>query len=325
MRDHQDTFAQATQSTVLPLGYKGEVSEMIERDMNLVDAVAVHLGNWGYSHSDAPPAHEAAGHLPLGMLHYTHPELMEEKFYQGDYSAEIWVFTLQDIIQKSYSSETCDYFNDKEAFIKAAQQWAREYFQVINFTWIMGWLHAQSSGKSYGDSVLEKSFAGWEMYESGKDCITLKELNESEKGVLHIISEVYGSFYICDHDTTALGDEKLTPYTVVFPENLSGNEVFKPFSIPSDEEASAFYNALLPAIHFFQEKIYEYRCGGGRKIGISACDDRRLYSANKEDIDAANALFSQITVGELVARMRSGKIFGRDAEPEAMSLEQVLI
>lgn len=109
--------------------------------------------------------------------------------------------------------------------------------------------------------------------------------------MLRIVSPVHGTFIIQGRlEHRPIADS--IKYGVYLPKNFSGAESFQPFEIPSREKIVAVYRALLPAIHFIQEQIQEYK----RREGD-------LRPSLVED-----AFFQGVKVRDIVAALERGKM-----------------
>ncbi len=246
-----------------PLGYNDEVSKAINNRDLLSKATDRHHANRKFGMY--AKVHEG-NHVVFSLLCYTHPELMAGKNYQGDLWSESYLVAMENYIKGAIS--------DKAEFIRIVQMEAKPCIVYENKARVLAWLLAPFSDKTLLEIKVESSLLLSEQMEA--EGITLTDYysgGEKEK-VIIITSPQYGKFIISD-------------YGIEFPDDFPGRDIIVPFTVPTNDEAGAMFDALEPAMKLLRDK-------------------------GKTDPIAPSSVLSDITVMEIVECLRTGVSVNRE-------------
>lgn len=299
MTGHQEIFVQATQLGAPYLGHYGEVSEMIEKDLTLVKAAALHKSNWGLI--DRTHIQHDLNHVIFAMLLHTHPELIAMRDYQGTVWAESYVTTMQLLLVSAYDSAPGSFSHDKDAFVADVINRSLEGYSYENENRILSWLIAKKlENKTAFDVFKACRFDAKRLVNKALDCgIRLDFSKIRNEGIGRIASPEHGCFVV--NGRYSSGSVIIdTPASVELPAGFS-DESLKIFNPIEASEAGAFYDALVPVIHFIQQEIYKFRA-------------ERAGPENPEGVLERNInyfdLYERIKISDVVAVLRHGNKIG---------------
>ncbi len=267
-----------------PLGYNGEISEMVEKGMLFPPAVALHCGNLKLSRQFT--FHDSI-HIIVGCLHETHPHLIVDKNYQADNWAEAYVGSME------YYSENHTW--GRKQFISNVQSYAENFIFAENKSRVVAWMLSPSSGKSIMELKALEQRPLYEMVRAAGIGIEYNKNQYFERGEFFTITSP-------DH-----GRFKISRSGIEFPNGFSGQKELISFHVPSNDEAGEMFDALEPALDFIRRKIkLEYG-------GMAHNRDGRIL----RDV-AVGEIVERINEGKRASPQQRA-VAGRDVPPVAVS------
>lgn len=140
-----DTFRAASASAAPRIGFKGEVSEMVEKDLTWAEATAQHVVNWKFRKA-LGPSHEGS-HVLFSLLLYTHPDLMEDTNYQGDTLSEAYVGVIEFLMIDEFQKRQLNYIDYEDLFVRSVLTSCKCEYIMENRNRILRWLVNHSGEK----------------------------------------------------------------------------------------------------------------------------------------------------------------------------------
>ncbi len=227
------------------LGYRGELSYMLDQNMTVKEAISFHLNNWGYEQTQAL-IHEV-GHILYALTLHKIGRL-ENINYQGSYEAECFVLSLE-FWNTGFDAPQSDQWNKQ--FLDQLKWSFRTFNNLENYHRTLLWLIGQETGHTMDEIWEHCSFEEEKLYNlaalTGIDAY--KEYGAGHRNQLEkLLIRYKGKEY---------GIEKGGLVNHGWPSGSNGQEEFKEFTYYNDDTIKEVYEGFYDAMHAAHKIIHD--------------------------------------------------------------------